>query len=273
MKIHDFKKYKHEGKKISLITAYDYTMARILNSTNIDCILVGDSLSMIMHGYSSTLMATNEIMAIHTKAVVKGAPDKFIVADMPFLSFRKGVLPAMECVEKLMQAGAHAVKLEGVRGHEGVIENIIHSDIPVMGHLGLTPQSVNRFGGYKVQGKNEIDAKNILNDAKKLETLGCFALVLECIPSELAREITGVLKIPTIGIGAGLYTDGQVLVLQDMLGMYKDISPKFVKKYIDGFNLIKNAVNNFDADIKTGEFPTEKESFFYSKANEERKDD
>jgi 3-methyl-2-oxobutanoate hydroxymethyltransferase len=268
MKISDFKKYKDENKKISMITAYDYTFAKILNETNIDSILVGDSLSMVMHGCSSTVMARTDMMAMHTKAVVRGAPSKFIISDMPFLSFRKGVYPAMKCVQRLMQAGANAIKLEGVKGHEKVIENIVNSDVPVMGHLGLTPQSINKFGSYKVQGKSSNDARKIIDDAKKLEELGCFAIVLECVPSELAAEITEILNIPTIGIGAGEKTSGQVLVLQDMLGMYKDISPKFVKKYLSGFELIKDAVSQFDLDIKSGEFPSEKESFFRNKRGE-----
>lgn len=255
MKIQDFLKYKEEGRKISVITAYDYTMARIINDSAVDCVLVGDSLAMVMHGYSSTLPATPELMALHTLAVSKGAPDKFIVADMPFLSFRKGIRPAMDCVEKLMQAGACAVKLEGVTGHEEVIESIVNSDVPVMGHLGLTPQSVHRLGGYKMQGKGSQSARAILKQAAKLENLGCFALVLECVPDSLAAEITAALKIPTIGIGAGPLTDGQVLVLQDMLGMYKDLSPGFAKHYMEGYAVIRGALDRYNQEIKAGTFP------------------
>jgi len=256
-----FSRFKRDKTKISMVTAYDYTFARILNETEIDCILVGDSLSMVMHGNSSTLKATPEIMALHTEAVSKGAPDKFIISDMPFLSFRKGKLKAMECVETLMRAGANAVKLEGLKGHEKVIEHIVNSDIPVMGHLGLTPQSIHKFGGYRVQGKEKKAASTLIEQAKELESLGCFSIVLECIPSDLAGEITGALSIPTIGIGAGPFTDGQVLVLQDLLGMYRDISPKFVKKYMGGFETIQNAINNFKNDVREGFFPGEKESY------------
>jgi 3-methyl-2-oxobutanoate hydroxymethyltransferase len=261
MRIEDFRKFKAENKKISMITAYDYSFAKIINKTNIDCILVGDSLSMVIHGNDSTLGATPEMMAMHTAAVSKGASDKFIVGDMPFLSFRKGIPAAMDCVEKLMRAGANCVKLEGVTGHEDVISHIVNSDVPVMGHLGLTPQSIHKFGGYKVQGRDKEAAKSLYNQAKKLEELGCFAVVLECIPEQIAEEITGSLSIPTIGIGAGSKTDGQVLVLQDMLGMFEDISPKFVKHYLQGFALINDAVNKFDSEIKDGAYPSDKESY------------
>jgi 3-methyl-2-oxobutanoate hydroxymethyltransferase len=255
MKIQDFAKSKTEGRKISMATAYDYTMARIVNDSAVDCILVGDSAAMVMHGHSSTLPATTELMALHVRAVAKGAPDKFLIADMPFLSFRKGIAPAMDCVVALMQAGACAVKLEGVAGHEDVIEHIVRSDVPVMGHLGLTPQSVHKLGGYRRQGTDADSAKALLEGAARIEALGCFALVLECVPAELAGEVTASLKIPTIGIGAGPRTDGQVLVLQDLLGMYRDLSPKFVKRYLEGYDLMRGALDRFDAEIKSGSFP------------------
>lgn len=258
-KIQDFLKYKTEKRKISMVTAYDYTMAGIINASDIDCILVGDSLAMVMHGAPSTLSATPGLMALHTRAVSKGAPDKFIISDMPFLSFRKGIPAAMDCVEKLMRSGACAVKPEGVAGHEDVIERIANSDVPVMGHLGLTPQSVHKLGGYKIQGTGAGSARTIFKQAKKLEALGCFALVLECVPDKLAAEITASLKIPVIGIGAGPHTDGQVLVLQDMLGMYKDLSPKFVKHYLEGHSLIREALNSYNLEIKTGKFPQARE--------------
>ncbi|MCG2726544.1 MAG: 3-methyl-2-oxobutanoate hydroxymethyltransferase [Elusimicrobia bacterium] len=257
MKINDFYNYKKPGKKISMITAYDYTTASIVNDSDIDCALVGDSLAMTMHGASSTIWANSRIMALHTEAVRKAIKDKLLISDMPFLSFRKGFLKAMETVEKLMKAGADAVKLEGIDGHEDTLSHIIKSDIPVMGHLGLTPQSINKFGGYKIQGKDKTGADSILRQAKKLQELGCFSIVLECIPEELSKEITDTLKIPTIGIGAGPHTDGQVLVIQDMLGLY-ELPPSFAKKYIDGRKLIKEALNSFNKEVKNEAFPPKK---------------
>lgn len=260
MKITDFYSYKKGSGKIPLVTAYDYTTAGILNGTAVDGLLVGDSLAMTMHGHTSTLLATPELMALHVAAVAKGAPDKLVIGDMPFLSFRKGVKPAMDCVEALVRAGAQAVKLEGVRGHEDVVAHIVRSDVPVMGHLGLTPQSVQKFGGYKVQGIGEKAARDLLARARALEDLGCFGLVLECVPAPLAETVTAALRVPTIGIGAGPGTDGQILVLQDLLGL-SPAAPKFVKRYLDGRRLVANAVNRFDAEIKGSLFPTAKESY------------
>ncbi|MEA3306788.1 MAG: 3-methyl-2-oxobutanoate hydroxymethyltransferase [Elusimicrobiota bacterium] len=257
MKINDFYNYKKPGKKISMITAYDYSTASIVNDSDIDCVLVGDSLAMTMHGDPSTILANTSLMALHTKAVRKAIKTKLLISDMPFLSFRKGITKAMETVEELMKAGADAVKLEGIDGHEDAISHIIKSDIPVMGHLGLTPQSVNKFGGYKVQGKDEASADLILRQAKKLQDLGCFSIVLECVPENLSKKITGALKIPVIGIGAGPHTDGQVLVIGDMLGLYES-PPSFVKKYIDGRKFIKEALNSFNTEIKNELFPVKK---------------
>ncbi|MDZ4678476.1 MAG: 3-methyl-2-oxobutanoate hydroxymethyltransferase [Oligoflexia bacterium] len=261
MTILDFKKMKTENKKISMVTCYDHWSAQIIAQTNIDCILVGDSLAMVVHGHPSTLQATTEMMTLHTAAVSRGAVKKFIVADMPFLTFRKGVGAAMECVEKLMQAGAHAVKLEGVDGHEDVVRQIVDSGVPVMGHLGLTPQSIHKFGGFKVQGKDDSAAQDIIRQASKLEELGCFSVVLECIPTQVATHITKTLSIPTIGIGAGINVDGQVLVLQDLLGMNNTFKPKFLKQYLKGNELLSNALNNFDTEVKNLKFPTELESY------------
>jgi 3-methyl-2-oxobutanoate hydroxymethyltransferase len=261
MKTTDFLTYKKEARRISMVTAYDYTMARIVDGTNVDAVLVGDSLAMVMHGHASTLPATPELMALHIAAVSRGAPSKLIIGDMPFLSFRKGIAPAMDCVEAFLRAGAHAVKLEGVKGHERVIAHIVDSDIPVMGHLGLTPQSVQKFGGYKLQGVERSAAKEIMRQARQLEELGCFAVVLECVPAPLAKDISRSLKIPTIGIGAGPDTDGQVLVLTDLLGMNRDADFKFVRRYLDGHRLVTDALNKYDSDIKKGLFPAAKESF------------
>lgn len=257
----DFIKYKREKKKISMITCYDSTSALIASKTNVDVILVGDSAAMTMHGYSTTLSANVEMMRFHTQAVASKKGSQFLVSDMPFLSFRKGLVSAMETCDVLMKAGAEAVKLEGVDGHEDVVEGIVKSGIPVMGHLGLTPQSVHQLGGYRVQGKNSDHAQQLIEFAKRLEDLGCFSIVLECIPSELAKQITEQLTIPTIGIGAGIHVDGQVLVWQDLLGLNTEFQPKFVKTYIDGAALFQAALNTFDREVKAEKFPTEKESY------------
>ena len=257
MKITDFYSYKKPGRKISMITAYDSTLAALAAESEVDCVLVGDSLAMVMHGHASTIAATVDLMALHTEAVARAVKGKLVVADMPFLSVRKGLLPAMEAVEKLARAGAQAVKIEGLEGHEEIISHIIKSDMPVMGHLGLTPQSINKFGGYKAQGRDQASAERLVSQAQELERLGCFALVLECVPERLAERITGLLKIPVVGIGAGPSTDGQVLVMQDMLGLYGE-PPSFVKKYLDGRRLVVEALNNFNGEVKNSVFPESK---------------
>jgi 3-methyl-2-oxobutanoate hydroxymethyltransferase len=248
-------------RKISMITCYDSWSARIVDASNIDMILVGDSLAMVMHGYESTLPADMNMMTLHTRAVRKGAANTFIVSDMPFLSYRKGLAQAVEAAGELMRNGANAIKLEGLNGNQKIIEHLVQSGIPVMGHLGLTPQSVNQFGGNKVQGKKEEQADKIAEDALKLEQLGCFSIVLECVPASLAEKITSRLKIPTIGIGAGNKTDGQVLVMQDMLGMNDEFKPRFLRCYLQGENLFKDAFNRYADDVKSGKFPDNKESY------------
>jgi len=257
----DFRKYKNENKPISMITSYDSWSAAIIEESDIDCILVGDSLAMAMHGYDSTLPADTDLMALHTAAVRRGAPKAFIVGDMPFLSFRKGLVPAMDAVEKIMKAGANAVKLEGYAGHGDIISHIVDSGVPVMGHIGLTPQSVHQLGGYKVQGKTDEKARELMEEAVALEEAGCFAIVLECVPAPIGQAISRKLTIPTIGIGAGNGCDGQVLVLQDMLGLNNKFQPKFVRKYIEGFETIKEALNDFDRTVKDRTFPAEEESY------------
>jgi 3-methyl-2-oxobutanoate hydroxymethyltransferase len=261
MNILDFKKMKVDGRKISVVTCYDCWTARLISQSQIDCVLVGDSLAMVVYGHPSTLQATPEMMAQHTAAVVRGVGDKFVIADMPFLSFRKGVNFAMETVDQLMKAGAHSVKLEGVWGHEDVIRHIVQSGVPVMGHLGLTPQSVYQFGGFKVQGKTDEAAEDLVKQAMKLEELGAFAVVLECIPSHVSSVITESIGIPTIGIGAGKDTDGQVLVLQDLLGMNTEFRPKFLREFLNGKELIPQALDAFDSETKSRGFPSEKESY------------
>ena len=259
--IRDFARFKAERRKISMVTAYDAWSARLVARSDVDAILVGDSVAMVVHGYPTTVSATTEMMALHTAAVARAAGDTFIVADMPFLSYRQGLSTAMNAVERLMRSGAHAIKLEGVEGHREVIEHIVGSGVPVMGHLGLTPQSVNQFGGFKVQGRVASDAERILNWAHELEDAGCFAIVLECIPGALASRITSELDIPTIGIGAGPCTDGQVLVLQDLWGVAGDHMPKFVRRYAEGDRCLTEALNRYDADVKAVRFPAPAESY------------
>jgi 3-methyl-2-oxobutanoate hydroxymethyltransferase len=257
----DFLRAKNEGRKLSMITCYDYTFACLLAKSGIDGILVGDSAAMVVHGHRSTLSVTVELLRLHTEAVARGAPGKFIVADMPFLSFRKGVASALDSAQILMSAGAHAVKLEGVDGHEDVIERLAQSGIPVMGHLGLQPQSVHAYGGFRVQGRTPDNALTITRQAKSLEQLGAFAVVLECIPANLAQEITSTIRIPTIGIGAGAGCDGQILVLQDLLGMNTDFRPRFARAFLDGAGSVLGAVANFDEAVKSGAFPAKEESY------------
>jgi 3-methyl-2-oxobutanoate hydroxymethyltransferase len=257
----DFFRAKAQGRKLSMVTCYDYTFARLISTSAIDGILVGDSVAMVMHGHPSTLSATVEMMRLHTEAVARGAPDKFIVADMPFLSFRKGMAAALDAASALMIAGAHAVKLEGVDGHEDVIQRLVQSGIPVMGHLGLQPQSVNAYGGFRVQGRTTGSAREIARQAKVLEELGAFAIVLECVPADLAGEITGSVRIPTIGIGAGAGCDGQILVLQDLLGLTLDIHPKFARPFFDGAASVLETLSRFDEAVKAVTFPAKEESY------------
>jgi 3-methyl-2-oxobutanoate hydroxymethyltransferase len=259
--VQDFARFKAEGRKISIVTAYDAWSAHIVSRSNVDAILVGDSAAMVIHGDSTTLGATVGLMALHTRAVARGANGRFVIADLPFLSFRKGIPAAMKAVGKLVTSGAHAVKLEGVDGHEDVIAHIIGSGVPVMGHLGMTPQSVNRFGGFRVQGRSECDAERLLRQARALERLGCFAVVLECVPASLAARITAEVSMPTIGIGAGSGTDGQVLVLHDLLGLETGKTPRFVRRYFDGERALVSALNAYDADVKDTLFPGPEETY------------
>lgn len=257
----DFYSMKHAGEKITMVTCYDSWSAKLIQDSPIDCILVGDSAAMVMHGHDTTLPATTEMMAWHTAAVRQGAAKQFIVADMPFLSFRKSLDAVMDCVQALMQAGANAIKLEGAEGNEEIIEHITQSGVPVMGHLGLTPQSLHSLGGFRVQAKEAKQAEQLLHQAKALEAAGCFALVLECIPADVAERISQQLKIPTIGIGAGAGTDGQVLVLQDLLGMDNAFKPKFLKQYLNGQAMIGEALSAYVTEVKAGVFPAEEHSY------------
>lgn len=263
MKITDFAKRKHEGGKISFVTCYDYTAARLVSRSALDCVLVGDSAAMMVHGEPHTTGATLEMLTWHTRAVARGlaGSDKFLLADLPFPTYRLGAVKGMQAVDALVKAGAHAVKLEGVAGHEDVIRHIIGSGVPVMGHLGLTPQSVLAFGGYRVQGRGERAQALLLEQAQQLQDLGCFALVLECIPATLAAQVTARLAIPTIGIGAGPHCDGQVLVWHDVLGLQSELHPRFVKRYLEGETLVRGALDAYDREVKEGVFPGEKESY------------
>jgi len=259
--VNEFKKLKSQSKKISMVTCYDYWSAKIIDESDIDAVLVGDSAAMVMHGFETTINAEIEMMCYHTAAVKRGLKNKLLISDLPFLSNRKGISFLMESIDKLMKAGAQAVKIEGADDNLELIQYVIKSGIPVMGHIGLTPQFVHQFGGYKLQGKDEKAAEKFLDDAKKLEDAGCFAIVLEMMPSELSAKITKELSIPTIGIGAGPFTDGQILVLQDLLGMSKDFQPKFLRKYLNGFELILNSLNKFNDDVKNQNYPNKEESY------------
>lgn len=257
----DFQTKKKTGQKISVITCYDYTSAHIANQTAVDALLVGDSLAMTMLGHNSTVSATLDIMALFTAAVCRGAPKKFIIGDMPFLSYRRALEENISAVQTLMQAGAHAIKMEGLSGNADLIRHLVQSGVPVMGHIGLTPQFVNQMGGYHVQGKTEQDAARLMDEAVALEKAGCFSIVLECVPAGLAADITRALKIPTIGIGAGVDTDGQVLVWQDFLGLNTAFKPKFVRTFMDGAQLTKQAIENYVVAVQKGEFPGHENSY------------
>jgi 3-methyl-2-oxobutanoate hydroxymethyltransferase len=252
---------KAAGAKIVMVTAYDAWSARLLADAPVDCVLVGDSAMMVVHGEKDTLGATPEIMAMHTRAVARGAPNKFIVADMPFLAARKGETHALDCAALLLRAGAHAVKIEGAQGHTHVIRHLVESGIPVMGHLGLTPQWVRGLGGFRVQARDAAGAGQLREDAAALEQAGAFALVLECIPGDVAREVTAMLRIPTIGIGAGSGCDGQVLVLHDLLGLNPDFKPRFARRFADGAALVRGGATEFAQAVRSGEFPAPEEGF------------
>ena len=257
-----FSQWKKENKKLTMLTAYDYSMAKVIDESGVNGILVGDSLGMVALGYENTLSVTMEDMIHHTKAVVRGAKTALIVADMPFMSYQTSTYDAVVNAGRLIkEGGAHAVKLEGGENVLDAIEEIVKAQIPVMGHLGLTPQSVNAFGGFKVQGKSIEAAKKLIEDAKKIEEAGAFAVVLECIPHKLAEIISKEISIPTIGIGAGAGCDGQILVYADMISLYSDFRPKFVKSYGDVGSMMKNAFEKYVKEVQEGNFPSEEHTF------------
>ena len=255
----DFARAKREERPLVVIAAYDALMARLLATTEVDAILVGDSAAMVVHGFPSTLHATLEMMCTHTAAVRRGAPAALVIADMPFLSVRQSRDSAVQAAGILMQAGANAIKLEGVTGHSDIVAHLVGSGIPVMGHLGLTPQSVNQLGGHRMQGRTPEAATRLKAEARELEKLGAFSVVLECVPAALAAEISGELTISTIGIGAGPSTDGQVLVLADLLGFDAEFRPRFVRRYLEGHEAARAAINAFVGDVRAARFPAQKE--------------
>lgn len=257
-----FQQQKNKGQKITMLTAYDYSTAKIMDGAGINGILVGDSLGMVMLGYENTLAVTMEDMLHHTKAVAKGAKNALVVADMPFMSYQTSIYDAVSNAGRLMKEGnCHAVKLEGGAAVCPQIKAIVAASIPVMAHIGLTPQSVNAFGGFKVQGKSEAAAKRILEEAKQVEEAGAFAVVLECVPAKLAQLITKSINIPTIGIGAGAGCDGQILVYQDMLGMFGDFRPKFVKQFAKVGAEMEKGIKAYIEETQNGTFPSEEHTF------------
>jgi 3-methyl-2-oxobutanoate hydroxymethyltransferase len=261
MNIRDFATKKQQRVPISMVTCYDAWSAALIADTDIDCVLVGDSLAMVVYGHETTLPADMDTMAAHTAAVRRGAPDKFLIGDMPFLSYRRSLESAVDNAGKLMRAGAQAVKLEGAEGNIELIRHLVESGVPVMGHLGLTPQSVHRLGGFRVQARDDAAAELLVEQARELEEAGCFALVLEAIPASVAAAVTEALAIPTIGIGAGSKVDGQVLVLQDLLGVNTAFRPKFVRTWMDGSTLIRNALQSYHRDVVERTFPNGEESY------------
>ena len=258
----DFKKSKLEGKKITMLTAYDFPTAKIIEEAGIDSILVGDSLGMVVLGYEDTTKVTMEDMLHHIKAVSRAVNHAMLIGDMPFLSYHQGVNESVKNAGRLVsEGGCKAVKLEGGKEITEEIKAIIRAGIPVMGHLGYTPQSINIFGGHKAQGKTFETAKKIFEDALILQETGVFSIVLECVPYKLAQYITEKLDIPTIGIGSGVGCDGQVLVTPDIIGLFRDFSPKHSKKYFDFGNALDCAVKQYVNEVENGIFPTEKNSF------------
>lgn len=257
-----FLKAKESGEKLTMLTAYDYSTAKLVDESGINGILVGDSLGMVMLGYEDTLPVTMEDMIHHTKAVTRGSKNSLVVADMPFLSYHAGISETVKNAGRLMkEGGAQAVKLEGGVEFYEEIKAITRASIPVMGHIGLTPQSVHAFGGFKVQGKSLEAAKKLVEDAKAVEAAGAFAVVLECVPAKLAEKISQTISIPTIGIGAGAGCDGQILVYQDMTGMFSDFVPKFVKQYAQVGMQMKEAFQAYIRDVQDGSFPAKEHTF------------
>lgn len=259
---HKLQEMKAAGEKIAMLTAYDYSMAKILDKAGIDILLVGDSASNVMAGNETTLPITLDHMIWHATSVVKAVDRALVVVDVPFGSYQGSSAEALRsCIRIMKESGGHAVKMEGGIEIKDSITRVLSAGIPVMGHLGLTPQSIYKFGTYTVRAKEEAEATKLLEDAKMLEEIGCFAIVLEKIPAKLAKEVTEAVSIPIIGIGAGGHVDGQVLVVHDMLGITQDFKPRFLRQYANLNKIIGDAVGNYINDIKTGDFPNKKESY------------
>lgn len=257
-----FKEAKAKGEKLTMLTAYDYSTAKLIDRAGINSILVGDSLGNVVLGYEDTVSVTMEDMIHHCSAVARGTKEALLICDMPFMSYQASVYDAVVNAGRLMKEGrANAVKLEGGVEVEDTIRAIVNASIPVCAHIGLTPQSINAFGGFKVQGKGEAAAQKLLDDARAVERAGAFAVVLECVPAKLAERVSKEISIPTIGIGAGAGCDGQVLVYQDMLGMFTDFKPKFVKHFANVGEIMTAAFKAYDAEVKNGTFPAEEHTF------------
>ncbi len=253
---------KFDKEKITMLTAYDFTTAKMVDAGGVDSILVGDSAANVMAGHETTLPITLDQMIYHTQCVVRGVDRALVVADLPFGTYQSNPEKALESAVRMMkEGGAHAIKIEGGAEIEDSIRKIVNAGIPVMAHLGLTPQSIYQFGTYKVRAKEDAEAEKLLSDARLVEELGCFALVLEKIPAGLAKKVTESISIPTIGIGAGADCDGQVLVYHDMVGMNKGFSPKFLRRYLDLHSEITGAVSRYVSDVKTADFPNQNESY------------
>ncbi|HET7434758.1 MAG TPA: 3-methyl-2-oxobutanoate hydroxymethyltransferase [Thermoanaerobaculia bacterium] len=260
------------SSRIGMITAYDFPSARIADAAGADVILVGDSLGMVVLGYPDTLSVTVDDMLHHTRAAARGVKQSLLVGDMPYLSYHVSIEESVRNAGKFIQAGAHAVKVEGAKPSRiKTIEAILDAEVPVMGHIGLTPQSVNALGGFKLQGKNADDARRMIDEAVALEQAGCFSIVLECVPTELAALITDRVAIPTIGIGAGPHCDGQVLVFHDLLGLYEGHTPKFVRRYANIGDEMQAAISAYLADVREGTFPSEVSESFHMASDEELK--
>ena len=260
--ITQIKEMKRKGEKVAMLTAYDYSTAKLIDEAGIPLILVGDSLGMVVLGYGSTIPVTMDEMIHHTKAVVRGTARALVVGDMPFMTYQISFDDALRNAARFMQeGGAQAVKLEGGENMAETVKRIISCGIPVMGHIGLTPQSIHQLGGFKVIGKTPEAAVRLLNDAIALDQAGAFAIVLECVPEPLSKLITEKVNVPTIGIGAGKYCDGQVQVISDLLGLYTDFVPKHAKQYARLFEIIKKATADYIAEVQAGTFPTEKQSY------------
>lgn len=260
--VNSFFKFKNQNQKITMLTAYDYSTAKALDEAGIDAILVGDSLAMVALGYENTMSVTLDEMLIFTRAVARGAKTSMVVADMPFMSYQASVEEGIKSAGKFIQAGAKAVKIEGCSDYiVELVKRLTESGIPVISHLGFTPQFINSFGGHFVQGKTAESTKIILEQARKMECAGAFCILLEMVPEEAAKYITENITVPTIGIGAGRYCSGQILVSDDILGKYSDFTPKFVKKYADIYSTVKEAAKEYITDVKKGEFPEEKNVF------------